>query len=134
MYVEDIDQLDTLTDDQLWEVAADTRVTADIRHEAIGRWLFPENTNPDADPDDLDGGRLAELKRRATPLDDDEIEEDDVEELYQTAPYFDGKGRLLLEHDGVQYLIDSIDDEGAYDLVHDEESLDELRDDEQAGF
>ena len=43
--IDDMDQLDSLTDDQLWEAAADTRNQPDIRLEAIQRWLFPEEIN-----------------------------------------------------------------------------------------
>jgi hypothetical protein len=46
------------------------------------------------------------LRRRATRLERDEVEEDDIEELYRHGPYFDGAGRLILEHDGAMYLID----------------------------
>ena len=105
------DQLDDLTDDELWEVAANTRIAAEIRHEAIQRWLFPEETNPNATPDDIDGGRLNELRSRARPVPQDEVEEDDIEDLYRNAPYFDGQGRLLLDYNGTRYLIDSIDEE-----------------------
>jgi hypothetical protein len=112
MYVASIQQLDELSDEELWNVAANVRNNANVRHEAIQRWLFP------GDGKDYDGGsRLRELKERATVLDNDEIEEDDTEDLYRTAPYFDGQGRLILEHDGVQYLIDS-DDENM-DLIDD---------------
>jgi hypothetical protein len=122
--IDDIDQLDSLTDDQLWEVAADTHNTAEIRQEAIQRWLFPDETNPDADPDELSGGRLRELRRRATVLESDELEDDDIEDIEGTAPYFDSQGRLILEHDGVSYLIDSIEDEGTYDGISTKNDLD----------
>jgi hypothetical protein len=122
--IDDMDQLDSLTDDQLWEAAADTRNQPDIRLEAIQRWLFPDETNPDADPDELGGGRLRELRRRATVLESDEIEEDDIEEVEEGAvPYFDGQGQLILEYDGIQYLIDSIDDEGSYDGISTKDDL-----------
>ena len=68
-----------------------------------------------ADPDDLSGGRLHELRQRATVLESDEIDEDDIDDIEATAPYFDTQGRLILEHDGVSYLIDGLDDEGTYD-------------------
>src|SRR5258706_6080720 len=114
MKIDDIDQLDTLTDAQLWDVAADTRNAAEIRQEAIQRWLFPDETNPDSDPDELEGGRLRELKRRATVLEDDELDEDNIEDIESSAPYFDAQGRLMLVHDGVSYLIYSLDDEGTF--------------------
>ncbi len=38
-----------------------------------------------------------------------------IDDIEATAPYFDTQGRLILEHDGVSYLIDSLDDEGTYD-------------------
>ncbi len=118
MMIDDIDQLDTLTDDQLWEVAADTHNAAAIRQEAIQRWLFPDETTPDADPDKLSGGRLRELQQRATVLDNDEFEEDDIEDIEEMAPYFDRQGQMLLAYNGVQYLIDSVDDEGEYDGIN----------------
>jgi hypothetical protein len=115
--INDIDQLDTLSDNQLWEAAADTRNTADIRQEAIQRWLYPDETDPDANPDELSGGRLRQLRQRATVLDNDEADEDDIEDVEAMAPYFDTQGRLILQHDGVSYLIDSLDDEGTYDGI-----------------
>jgi len=118
MIIDDIDQLDALTNEQLWDAAADTGNPAEIRQEAIQRWLFPDETDPDADPDSLSGGRLHELKRRATVLEADELDDDDdAEDIDSGAPYFDMQGRLILEHDGVSYLIDSLDDEGAYDGI-----------------
>ncbi len=111
MAITSIDQLDDLSDDELWEVASNTRIAPGIRHEAIQRWLYPEETNPAATPDDIDGGRMRELRQRATILPQDELEEDDIEDQYRRAPYFDGQGRLILEYNGVQYLIDSLDEE-----------------------
>lgn len=81
MYVDDIEQLDDLSDDQLWEVAANTRVATDIRHEAIQRWLYPQETEPYADPDEFAGGRLHQLRQRATILEDDEVDEYEVEDF-----------------------------------------------------
>ncbi len=124
MYVTSIAQLDDLADDELWNVASNVRNNADVRHEAIQRWLFPGDGNPEDDG----GSRFAELKLRATVLPNDELEEDDIEELYRSAPYFDGAGRLIIEHDGVQYLIDS-DDETA-DLMYDDDEGVELADDD----
>src|SRR5579859_3297406 len=117
--IENIDQLDTLTDDQLWEVAADTHNAAEIRQQAIQRWLFPDETNPDAGTDTLSGGRLHELRQRATVLESDEMDEDNIEDIEAMAPYFDMQGRLILVHDGVSYLIDGADDEGAFDGIND---------------
>ena len=114
MIIYDMDQLGTLSDAQLWEVAANRHNAAEIRQEAIGRWLFPGETNPDADPDDLGGGRLRELEQRATVLESDEINEYGTEDAGGMAPYFDSQGRLILEHDGVPYLIDTLDDNGTY--------------------
>jgi hypothetical protein len=111
MAITSIDELDNMSDDQLWEVAANTRINAEIRHEAIQRWLYPEVLDSDADPDDFGGSKMLELAERATIIEDDELEEDDIEDLYRAAPYFDGQGRLLLEYNGVQYLIDSEDEE-----------------------
>ncbi len=113
MEVTSIDDLDDLNDDELWKVAADPRVSTIIRHEAIQRWLFPEETNPDIKPDDADGGRLRELRERATILQYDEVEEDDIEDLDHIGPFFDGQGRLIVEHDGVLYLVDSMDEDEA---------------------
>ncbi len=106
MYILTMDELDDLSDDALWEVAADTHNATDIRYEAIARWLFPDN----GDPDDEGGMRVVELRRRATVLGTHEVEEDDIEELDRKGPYFDGEGRLIVEHDGVQYLIETDED------------------------
>ncbi len=106
MYILSWDALDDLDDDELWEVASDTRNSTDIRYEAIARWLFPDDGNPD----DESGLRAGELRKRATILGKHEVEEDDIEEFDRTGPYFDGEGRLIVEHDGVQYLIDSDED------------------------
>jgi hypothetical protein len=121
--IDDIDQLDALTDAQLWEAAADTGNAAEVRQEAIQRWLFPDETDPDADPDEMSGGRLHELKRRASVLEDDEIDEDNIEDIESSAPYFDTQGRLILVHDGVSYLIDGLDDEGSYDGISAKDDL-----------
>jgi hypothetical protein len=112
MFVDSADQLDDLSDDELWEVAADMRNDADTRHAAISRWLYPDGGTPE----DVDGTRMRELMERATVVAEDELEEDDIEELYRPAPYFDGQGRLLIEHEGVQYLIDSDEDDEYEDL------------------
>jgi hypothetical protein len=117
MKIEEMDQLDSLMDSSLWEVAADRQNLPEIRQEALQRWLFPEDDNPDADPDDVSGGRLAELRQLATVIENDEIEEDDLEDDNEMGPYFDDQGQLLLRHNGVIYLIDSEDDEGAYDGI-----------------
>ncbi len=109
--ITDIDQLDGLSDDELWSVAANTRIAADIRHEAIQRWLYPEETTPDVDPDETGGGRIQELRARATALEKDEVEEYDLEDADRRGPYFDGQGRLIVEYNGVQYLIDSDDED-----------------------
>jgi ATP-dependent helicase YprA (DUF1998 family) len=125
MRVTDIEHLDTLTDDQLWEAAANMRNMPEIRQQAILRWLFPDETDADEDPDELSGGRLLELRRRASVLDSDEAEEDEdeMEEMDEMAPYFDTQGRLILTHDGVSYLIESLDDEGAYDGITTKDDL-----------
>jgi hypothetical protein len=128
MIVSNLDALDTLTDDQLWEVAAEARNSAEIRQQAIRQWLFPEETNSETSADDAGGGRFYKLRRRATRLDSDEIDEGRLEDLEQASPYFDTEGRLILEHDGVFYSIDSLEDEGAYDGIsnrHDVYSTDE---------
>ncbi len=114
MAINDFDQLDNLTDDQLWEAAADTRNVPEIRQQAILRWLYPDETDADADPDELSGGRLRVLRQRATVLDRDETDEDGIEDVEEMAPYFDIEGRLVLEHDGVSYLIESLEDDGTY--------------------
>src|SRR5258708_22218838 len=132
MMLDDPDQLHEHTDEQLWEAAADTRNPVEIRQEAIQRWLFPDETNPDADPNELGGGRLHELRRRATVLDEDELADDDIEDVQGIAPYFDGQGRLILEHDDVHYLIDSLDDEGAYDGANNRQ--DEITTDEKTNL
>lgn len=114
MKIYEMDQLDSLNDDQLWEVASNRHNAAKIRQEAIGRWLFPGETDTDADPDEFGGGRLRELEQRATVLESDEINENDTQDAGEMAPYFDSQGRLILEHDGVSYLIDTLDDDGTY--------------------
>lgn len=114
MKIYEMDQLDTLSEAQLWEVAANRHNLAEIRQEAIGRWLFPGETNSDADADDLSGGRLRELQQRGTVIDSDEVNENDTQDAGEKAPYFDSQGRLILEHDGVSYLIESVDDDGTY--------------------
>ncbi len=106
MYILSWDALDDLSDDDLWDVAADARNSTDIRYEAISRWLFPDNGNPD----DESGLRAGELRQRATILPPDEVEEDDIEEFDRKGPYFDGEGRLIVEHDGVMYLVDTDED------------------------
>src|SRR5690349_5738623 len=121
--IEDIDQLDALTDDQLWEAAADRENSTEVRMEAIQRWLNPEETNPDADPDELGGGRFRELRRRATVLEGDEVEDDDIEDVEDSEPYFDAEGQMIFEHNGVTYLIDSLDDEGSYDGIEAKDDL-----------
>lgn len=126
MYVDDLDQLDALTDDQLWEVAADAHIAAELRHEALQRWLYPEDNDPDIDQDELGGGRMPELIERATLLDPDEVEEDDIEEFDRSGPYFDGEGRLIVEYNGAQYLIDSMEDEGTYGMIQEEGDLEDL--------
>ena len=123
MLIHDIDRLATLSDAQLWEVATNRHNAANIRQEAIRRWLFPGETNPDSDPDDLRGGRLRELRERATVLEDDEMDEDNIEDVEEMAPYFDTQGRLILQHDGVSYLIGGLDDEGAYDGISNRNDL-----------
>lgn len=119
MFVQDSEQLDLLTDDQLWEVAANHSNTPEIRQEAIQLWLFPDETLEDADPDALSGGRLRELKARATVIDTESLEDDDIEDIDAMAPYFDVEGQMILFHDGVSYLIESQDDSGAYEGVSD---------------
>lgn len=123
MKIYQMNQLDTLNDAQLWEVASDRHNAAEIRQEAIGRWLFPDETNPDADQDDLGGGRLLELQQRASVLESDEINENDTQDVGEMAPYFDSQGRLILEHDGVSYLIDTLDDDGTYFGVNNIDNL-----------
>ena len=109
-----MDALDTLSPDQLWEVAADRHNAAEIRQNAIRLWLFPDEMDPDTDPDDMGGGRLLELQQRASVLDSDEINENNTQDAGEMAPYFDSQGRLILEHDGVSYLIDTLEDDGTY--------------------
>jgi len=123
MRIHNIDQLDMLTDPQLWEAASDTHNPAEIRQQAIQRWLFPDETNPDTGPDDLSGGRLRDLQQRATVLENDEMDEDDIEDVDGMAPYFDTQGRLILKHNGLSYLIASLDDEGAYEGIRSRNDL-----------
>lgn len=121
MRIDDIDQIDDLNDEQLWEVAADTYNEGEIRLEAIQRWLYPDD--PDASPDELGGGRLGELRELATVLEDDETIDDEIQNDDEMAPYFDTEGRLILIHNGVTYLIDSDEDEGAYDGINAKDDL-----------
>ena len=114
MVIHNIDNLTTLSDVQLWEVAANRQNAADIRQEALRLWLFPGEATPDSNPDDPGDGRLEELIQRATVVESDETNENDTEDAGEMAPYFDSQGRLILEHDGVSYLIDTLDDDGTY--------------------
>lgn len=107
MHVSSIEQLDYLSGDQLWEVAADVSNDTDTRHEVIQRWLYP----PYQDSEISGGTRLQELAERADVIEPGEVEEDDIEDQYREAPYFDGQGRLIVEYNGVQYLIDSDNEE-----------------------
>jgi hypothetical protein len=98
-------ELDLLTDDELWDVAADSSHHPDMRFEAMRRWLYPNSDRPDGN----DGSRLEEVRRRATRLERDEIEEDDIEDIQPMLDqglFFDGAGRLILEVNGERYLID----------------------------
>jgi hypothetical protein len=61
--------------------------------------------------------RCRELRQLATMLQTDEMDEDEIEDVEELAPYFDTQGRLILEHDGVSYLIDGEDDEGTFDGI-----------------
>lgn len=103
MRVESPEELDTLSEDELWAVAANTANDPALRHEAIRTWLYPEidGTTPDEEP-----ARMDELCARATRIERDEVEEDDIEELHRQGPYFDGAGRLIVEYNGAMYLID----------------------------
>lgn len=123
MMIHEIDQLDDLTNDQLWEVASDTRNLGELRQEAIRRWLFPDEIDPEAGPDELGGGRLLELQERASILEDDESfdDEDNMQDSEEMAPFFDAEGQLLVRHNGVVYLIDSLDDEGSYDGIDEQD-------------
>jgi hypothetical protein len=123
MKIYEIEQLDNLNGDQLWEVAADRYNSADIRQQAIGRWLFPSGTDSDVDDDDPTSTRLHKLQLRASVLESDEINENDTQDAGEMAPYFDSQGRLILEHDGVSYLIDTLEDDGTYFGV---DSIDDL--------
>ena len=118
MLVEDFDKLDLISDGQLWEVAANRHNPADIRLEAFDRWLFPDDSDPEADPNALGGGRLHELKRRATILDPDELEVENQDAVEDSVPYFDSEGRLIIAHNGIQYMVDSLMDEGGYDGIN----------------
>ncbi len=102
MRVDSFQALNLLTDDQLWNTAADTATQPDVRFEALRRWLNPNVDRPDGN----DGSRLEKLKQRATKLDYDEIEEDDVEVFEDQGMFFDGEGRLILEVNGERYLIE----------------------------
>ncbi|MBX3084066.1 MAG: hypothetical protein KF716_20700 [Anaerolineae bacterium] len=119
MRLDSIDQLDELGDPQLWEVASDTYNEGEIRLEALQRWLYPD----DDDPDELGGKRLRELRQLATVLEEDEIIDDEIQNDDEMAPYFDTEGRLILIHNGVTYLIDSDTDDGAYDGIDAKDDL-----------
>lgn len=125
MMIHEIDQLDDLSDDQLWEVASDTRNLAELRQEAIQRWLFPDEIDPDASPDELGGGRLRDLQERASVTEDDDREDDEdtMQDSGEMGPYFDAEGQLLVRHNGVSYLIDSLDDEGSYDGIDEQDDV-----------
>jgi len=115
--IDDLDKLDALSDEQLWEVAADRHNRAELRLEAFDRWLVPDDTDSEAYPDDLGGGRMRELSQLATILDPDELEAENQDSVEDSVPYFDAQGRLIIAHNGVQYMIDSLDDEGGYDGI-----------------
>ena len=104
MFKASIEDLDDLTDDQLWEVAGTVANDTDTRNEALERWLFP------AGEDDVPADRMAELRRRATILEPDEVDEYEIEDVDRNAPYFDGEGRLIVEYEGVKYLIDTLEE------------------------
>lgn len=114
MVIHNIDHLTKLSDVQLWEVAARRQNAAETRQEALRLWLFPGEATPDSNPDGLGDGRLDELIQRATVVESDETNENDTEDAGEMAPYFDSQGRLILEHDGVSYLIDTLEDDGTY--------------------
>ncbi len=99
MRIGSAEELDTLNERELWAVAADVANEPSLRFEAIRTWLQPD------DGDEQE--RMELLRQRATRLDPTEVEEDDIEEWYRQAPYFDGTGRLIVEYDGVMYLIDT---------------------------
>ncbi|MCC7206840.1 MAG: hypothetical protein IT323_06015 [Anaerolineae bacterium] len=99
MRIETAEELDTLTEQQLWAVAADKGNEPSLRFEAIRAWLRPDDGDEQA--------RFELLQRRASRLDPAEVEEDDIEDFYRHGPYFDGAGRLIVEYDGVMYLVDT---------------------------
>jgi hypothetical protein len=119
MEVSSMEELDGLTPEQLWEVAADVGNNPEIRHAAISDFLFPD------DEDD----RLDQLLQLGTEVTLDDLpEEGNFQEMHQLGPFFDQEGNLIVEHDGIYYMIDPLDDVG--DMFH-EEDIDDLREQER---
>ena len=115
-----LDDLEGIYDDnQLWEIAANRRNHPMVRHKAIRRWLALDEDAENPIPIE----RLSLLEAQAVRLDPDEIEEDDIEDQNHHGPFFDGAGRLLIEHNNKLYLIEPLDD----DDYADADAEDDLR-------
>ncbi len=107
MQVDSVEELDNLSDNELWNVAASRRNEPDVRHAAMQRWLFPDMV------DDWEANeRVRELKRRASRIKDD-VPEEQFEYNYHEGIYFDAEGRMVIEHNGVKYLIEPTAEAGS---------------------
>ncbi len=104
--IETLEDLADLSDEELWEVAASRRNMAEIRYAAMEQWLRLE----DMEAADI---QFKHLKRRATRLEADELDEYEFEDKYNQGIYFDDEGRLIVEHDGVQYAVEPSGEPGS---------------------
>jgi len=105
--IETVEQLDDLSADDLWYVAGSRNVEADIRHAAMQRWLYPDETE-----DELSEERLEQLEARAEKVDDSEAEQESEDGEHQGI-YFDDEGRIIVEYNGVSYALEPSGDRGS---------------------
>ena len=105
--INSVDQLDNLSPDDLWYVAGSRNIEADIRHAAMQRWLFPNESE-----DELSEERLEQLEARAEIVDDSEVEQESEDGEYQGI-YFDDEGRIIVAYNGVNYALEPSGDRGS---------------------
>src|SRR5450432_973174 len=105
--IDSVEQLDDLSADDLWYVAGSRNVEADIRHAAMQRWLYPDETE-----DELSEERLEQLEARAEKVDDSEAEQESEDGEHQGI-YFDDEGRIIVEYNGVSYALEPSGDRGS---------------------
>lgn len=110
MHILSLDNLDDLNDKQLWALAADMQNEPDIRQAAMERWLYPDESGEG----DIDEERRWQVfTRRAEKLERDEVDEAETEDYGDDEGiYFDGEGRLIVAHNGQQYLVEMPGDRG----------------------